>query len=136
MHRCLPVAPVTFVKRWEGAVLTWHSIQLLDEAGTWLSGSVGGGGKKEPSSLGRGLQGCSSPALDALGRQRPICRDASGWELSARWGKPVLLGVGCLLRIALLRGFLPVGVKVSGEQSQRAEHMALVRRAARSCYLP
>lgn len=40
MHHCLPVAPVTFAKRCEGAVLTLHSIQLLDEAGTWLSGSV------------------------------------------------------------------------------------------------
>lgn len=45
-------------------------------------------------------------------------------------------GGSCILHIALLRGFLPVGVKVSGEQSQRAEHMVLVRLAARSCYLP
>lgn len=82
------------------------------------------------------MQGCSSPAPEThlqgcfrLRAQHKAGEAGAGAVIAT-------LGGSCILHIALLRGFLPVGVKVSGEQSQRAEHMALVRHAARSCCLP
>lgn len=79
------------------------------------------------------VQGCSSPAretcLQGCFQAESSAQGGRSWGCCCCWGS-------CILHIALLRGFLPVGVKVLGEQSQRAEHMALARHSARSCYLP
>lgn len=87
--------------------------------------------------------GCSSPVLmcrDALAQtQRHLCKGCFGLRAQHKAGEAaaaIRAGGSSILHIALPRGFLPVGVKVSGEQSQRAEHMALVQHGARSCSLP
>lgn len=96
VHRCPPVTLVTRVKAregWEGVVLTLRCPQLLHEAGTWLAASFRGGERSQPLRGG----GCRDvlPQLlcrDVLPRPwRPICRDASGRELSTRRGKLALL---------------------------------------------
>lgn len=124
--------------------LTLHCPQLLHEAGPGHAGSVRG---KEPSSLGRRLQGCSfppCPRVQGCSSLVPEIHLQGFFSLRAqrKVGKPELLlpslcwGGIVFCTLLYLRGFLPVGVKVSGVQSQRAEHMALVRLAARSCCLP
>lgn len=88
-----------------------------------------------------------------------LSRERGGWELPRLTPVPTLtagrgtrgcLGLGArpeaggataalegaVLRITLLRGLLPAGVKVSSERSQRAQHMALVWCGAPSCHLP
>lgn len=126
--------------------LTMHC--LLHEDGTGLAGSLR---RKEPSSLGSRLQGCSlslapcaqgcffPPSLRVQGCSSLVpeihLQGFFGLRAQRKVGKPELLlpslcwRGNSILHIYLLylRGFLPVGVTVSGVQSQRAEHMALVR---------
>lgn len=52
--------------------------------------------------------------------------DARGWELGPGQGKQPPCWGSWIGHAALSRGFLPVDLEVSGERSQRAQHMALV----------